>query len=228
MPGLLSSRTRDPTCPRERAHSATPFFTHGANDGDDGLALRARNGRTPSDPAVPVVERGEDRNIVRKRGRDDKRVEDLVRREEVVERPRREALRDAVRAAHPSVRPCGPAVAIDNRQFALSLSSSPLSLLSLSSSSQGGHRGEASRRSGGREPSRRGRGRGPGSRWRRFEVGSVVIEERGQTSGHSSSGGGSTRDVGSRRRRGVAETGRSSQAQHARQAVRRRARAQTN
>ena len=131
---------------------------------------------------MPVVERGEDRNIMRKRGRDNERVEDLVRREEVVERPRREALRDAVRAAHAFVRQYGPAVAIDNKQFTLSLSASLLS--------QGGHRGEASRRSGGREPSRRGRGRGPGSRWRRFEVGSVVIEERGRTSGQGESGGG--------------------------------------
>ena len=97
MSGLLSSRIA--------IRRASVF--HSA---DDSPVLPARTHRTPPYPAVPVVERGEDRNIMRKRGRDDERVEDLVRREEVVERPRREALRDAVRAAHPSVRPCGPAV----------------------------------------------------------------------------------------------------------------------
>ena len=85
MPGLLSSRIairRDSVF-----HSA-----------DDSPVLPARTHRTPPYPAVPVVERGEDRNIVRERSRDDERVEDLVRREEIVKSTRRVAFWYPVRA----------------------------------------------------------------------------------------------------------------------------------
>lgn len=46
-----------------------------------------------------MVERGEHAGVVRKRCREDEEMEDLVRREEVVECAGREAFRDAVRAA---------------------------------------------------------------------------------------------------------------------------------
>lgn len=48
---------------------------------------------------MPVVERGEHAGVVGERCREDEEMEDLVRREEVVECAGREAFRDAVRAA---------------------------------------------------------------------------------------------------------------------------------